>query len=103
MRALKQVEIEYTTDAPWMAEISDLGEGGAFIVTPNPFPVGTRLRYKFRLPGDLIAIEGAARVTRTEPALGMAFEFEGLSNEDHERIRLVVAAWAYEPSPPPPY
>lgn len=98
VRALKRLEIEYTTDAPCMAEIADLGEGGAFVVTPNPFPLGTRLRYKFHLPDDPIAIEGEAKVTRIEPTLGMALEFEGLSREDQVRIRLVVAAWTYDPT-----
>ena len=91
VRVLKRLEIEYTADTPWVAEIADLGEGGAFIVTPNPFPVGTRLRYKFHLPDDPIQIEGEARVTRIEPTLGMGIEFKGLSQEDLERIRFLVA------------
>ena len=101
-RGLKQLEIEYTTERPWMAEIADLGEGGALIVTPSPLPVGTSLRYKLHLPDDPIAIEGEARVARIESAArggGMAIEFKGLSQEDHERIRLVVAKWPHEPSP----
>ncbi len=98
-RGLKQLEIEYTTERPWMAEIADLGEGGAFIVTPSPLPVGTSLRYKLHLPDDPIAIEGEARVARIEPARGMAIEFKGLSQEEHQRIRLLVALWACEPVP----
>ena len=99
VRVSKRLEIEYTADTPWMAEIADLGEGGAFIVTPNPFPVGTRLRYKFHLPDAPIPIEGEAMVARIEPTVGMAIEFKGLSQEEHQRIRLLVALWACEPVP----
>ena len=99
VRVLKRLKIECTAETPWMAEIADLGEGGAFIVTPNPFPVGTRLQYKFLLPDDdPLQIEGEAEVVRIEPKLGMAVEFKGLTQEESERIRLVVAATAHEPS-----
>lgn len=95
-RVSKRLPVEYTIARPQIAEIADLGEGGAFMVTANPLPMGTRLTYKFRLPGDPIEIEGEAEVTRVEPKLGMAIEFKNLGQEDRERIR----AWALLESGP---
>ena len=79
--------------------MADLGEGGAFIVTPNPLPVGTRLRYKFHLRADPMQIEGEASVVRIEPTLGMAIEFKGLSQKELERIKLLVAVRDRSPLP----
>ena len=74
------------------AQITDLGEGGALVVTRNPLPAGTGLQYKFYLADDPKPFEGEARVVREEQTLGMAVEFQGLSEEDRERIKLFVAS-----------
>ncbi len=92
IRIPKQLEMEYTSDATFAAQIADLGEGGAFLATPNLLPAGTGLQYKFYLPDDPKPIEGEARVAREEPTVGMAVEFQGLPQEDHERIKMFVAS-----------
>ena len=99
IRIPKRVEFAYTTELTLIAEIADLGEAGAFVVTPDPLPAGTGLQYKFYLPDDLKPIEGQARVVRQEQTVGMAVEFQGLSQEDHERIRRLVASEALKRTP----
>ena len=86
------VEVEYRAAIPVTGQIADLGEGGAFIVTRNPSPEGTGLHYKFYLPDDRRPIEGEGRVVREEQTVGMAVEFQGLTQEDNERIKMFVAS-----------
>jgi Tfp pilus assembly protein PilZ len=74
------------------AQLSDLGEGGAFVDTSNPLPVGTRLTYRFSLPADSEPVRGEARVVWEQPTVGMALEFIGLSAADHDRLRFFVAS-----------
>ena len=95
------VEIEYTPEIPVTAQIADLGEGGAFVVIPNPLPAGTGLQYKFSLPNDPKPIEGQARVVWEKQTVGMGVEFQSLSQEDHERIGYFVASKAFKSSPGP--
>ncbi len=89
---VQPVEIEYTPEIRVKPQIADLGSGGAFIVTPDPLPAGTGLQYKFYLPHDPKPIKGQGRVVREEQTVGMAVEFEGLSQEDHERIKMFVTS-----------
>ena len=99
MSVTQPVEIDYTPEIPVTAQIADLGEGGALVVTPNPLPAGTGLRYKFSLPNDPNPIEGQARVVREEQTLAMAVEFQGLSQEDQERIKFFVASVLFKVPP----
>lgn len=88
-----RIEVEYRDESfAFSGQISDLGEGGAFLDTPNPLPVGTDLKCKFYLPDDPKPIEGKARVVWQQLAVGMGVEFEGLSREDRKRIKFFVAS-----------
>ncbi len=90
------VEIKYALEVPVTAQLADLGEAGAFVITPNPLSSGTGLQYKFSLPNDPKPIEGQARAVWEEPRVGMGIEFQGLSQEDHERIKFFVASLLFK-------
>lgn len=87
-----RAKFEYTYETPRSDLVADLSEGGAFVVTRDPVPVGTELQYKLHLPNQAQSIEGQARVVRQEPGLGMAVGFVDLSQEDDERIKHFVAS-----------
>jgi len=92
MPVVHRVTFEYTYNAPVTALVADLSEGGVFILTRNPAPAGTELKYKLSLQGDPQPIEGQARVVREEEELGMGVEFQGLNQEDQDRIKFFVAS-----------
>ena len=99
-RVPQQLKLEYRVDSPFGAEISDLGEGGFCVATSDPLAVGTVLQYKFYLPDDPKPIEGEARVVWRGTTAGMAVEFQGLSQEDRERIGSFVDFWILRQSDP---
>ncbi len=90
VRVDRQIEIEYSAEIPVTSQTADLGAGGAFILTPDPLPVGANVNFKFYLGDKPRLIEGTARVAWAEPTLGMAVEFLDLIPEDRERIRAYV-------------
>ena len=82
-----RARFEYTFETPRSDLIADLSEGGAFVVTPDPAPVGTDLQYKLYLPKESQPIEGQARVVRQEPGLGMAVGFASTEYCAEARMR----------------
>lgn len=94
-RAGRRVELEYATIDenkhetcdPIDGVTSNIGVGGAFILNAEPFPVGTRMRIKLRVPtAELpIAVEGEVRWVITkeqnEHGAGMGVKFYGLDVE----------------------
>ncbi len=97
----RPLEIKVSLTIPLRAEISDIGEGGVFILTSNPLPVGSKVQYSFNLPDDHDPVEGQGKVVRDEATMGMAIEFEGLSPEDLERVKMFVASLLFKvPSKP---
>lgn len=94
-RAGRRVELSYATldenkhetCEPIDGVTSNIGVGGAFILNPEPYDVGTRLRIKLRVPtAELpIAVEGEVRwvVTKNENqhGAGMGVKFYGLDVE----------------------
>ncbi len=97
-RVQRQIEIEYTAEIPTTTRTADLGAGGAFILTPDPLPVGAQLRFKFLLGEKPKPIEGTARVAWAERTLGMAVEFLDLTPGDQERIRAYVGLEIFKKS-----
>lgn len=69
--------------------VADLSEGGAFVRTWNPLPVGAPLQLFLRAPMALLALEVGAHVAwnRTvgdDPGMGLVFE-------DNEPLRLKLS------------
>lgn len=93
VRIAIRLEVEYWVESvPFRAEISDLGESGAFLDTPNPFQPGTGFTYKFCMPGDTQAIEGHARVVWQQQMVGMGVQFDGPSEEYRQRFKSLEAS-----------
>ncbi len=85
----RRVELEYRladgpVDKPLRAFTRNIGVGGAFIVTDDPFEVGTSLTVIIQVPTSDMTIEVAAEVrwkaTSTEE-VGMGIKFQHLDVE----------------------
>ncbi len=91
------VRVDYSTVDTFFSDFtSNINEGGMFIETDAPSPIGTRVQLQFQLPGsgDPLKLEG--RVVWSNPpdgsteGPGMGVEFENLDDAARARINDVV-------------
>ena len=64
----------------------DVGKGGLAIRTMNPFPPGTSIQVKFRLPGGQADIDAVGRVAWSDRKVGMGVQFDRISVEDQDEV-----------------
>ncbi len=95
-RADLVVRVDYQTIDELFSEFArNLNEGGIFIESENPHPLGTALKLQFQIPGseDPIRVSGVVvRVSEgsaVDPA-GMGIEFENLDAEARSMIDELV-------------
>jgi uncharacterized protein (TIGR02266 family) len=84
------VEIYYQSDSPVIrSRLADLSEGGLFVDTLNPLPLGAEVKFRFLLPGKgpQQPIVGLAKVAWNQPAVGMGIEFLKLGGDGLDRLR----------------
>lgn len=62
------------------SRVQTLGMGGLFISTPNPPPVGTKLRLVFEVPGG--SVRADAIVRNIVPGDGIGVEFKRMNLGD---------------------
>ena len=82
--------ISLDTDTRLSSQSSELGMGGCYIDTLNPFPEGTLVRV--RLVKDNGALESSAKVVYVLPGFGMGLAFTHLSHDQ----KLVLEKWIAE-------
>ncbi len=70
--------------ATTFACLADLSEGGAFVDTQNPFPVGTPVMLRFAL--DERQVIAVARVTLSQPFVGMGVQFVAVDDASRAAI-----------------
>ena len=63
----------YGGDLQLFSRVKTLGMGGLFISTPNPPPVGTKLRLAFDVPGGNVGAEAIVRNIMQGEGMGVAF------------------------------
>jgi type IV pilus assembly protein PilZ len=75
------------------ANATDLSQGGIFIKTDKPRPVGTRVQMQISIPGKpTVHLRGMVRHIRYDlqmpdnPPLGMGIEFENLDKDSQKLI-----------------
>ena len=95
-RAELMVQIDYSTVDEIFSEFTrDINEGGLFIETDKPRPVGTEIALYFNLPGSGGGIETTGRVVRTTDTnsgmpSGMGVEFDELTVSNRAKIDKLV-------------
>jgi PilZ domain len=87
---------EAQTGAKVSGRTSDLGLGGCYIDTLNPFPIGTEVKIRI-LKGDE-SFEAQAKVTFSQSGMGMGVAFTA-AQPSHVRT---FQKWMQEISPAPP-
>ncbi|MEM1349975.1 MAG: PilZ domain-containing protein [Myxococcota bacterium] len=81
-KAIEQYIAEYVTN---------ISQGGVFIRSKNPLPVGTRVHLKFTvILDDLAIVEGEGEVVRREVGEGMGVAFTRLSAKSKSIIDEIV-------------
>ncbi len=87
--------IEYASDQDLAADyIDNLSQGGAFVRTSRPSPLGTRLTLAVRLPGGEELSAPAVVVVVNPKGMGVKFE---MSEEGEQRLAAVMARISARP------
>ena len=84
------IEIYYQSDSPVIrSRLADLSEGGLFVDTVNPLPLGTEVKFRFQVPGKgpEALIVGLAKVAWNQPTVGMGIEFLRFGGDGWDRLR----------------
>lgn len=76
--------VELTSGARFATRTTDLGPGGCFIDTTNPFPVGAKVRISIRKGKNQLNTEGM--VVYSQQGLGMGISFTGLDQAQQRAI-----------------
>jgi len=78
-----------------ICQSENISENGMLLKTDTRFPVGTKVRFDFALPGDQLPVQGEAAVVRhTEPTVegvtGMGLKMAWFRGDGGARIRRFV-------------
>ena len=90
------VRVDYQTVDELFSDFArNINEGGIFVETATPHPLGTRVDLQFRLPGsdEPVRIKGTVvRVSEDEgdEPPGVGIEFENLDGPTRQRINQLV-------------
>jgi type IV pilus assembly protein PilZ len=90
------VQVNYSTIDELFSEFTrDINEGGLFIETEKPRPMGTEVALRFNLPGSDRAVETLGRVVRLSNGEGnsppgMGIEFDELTLTERQRINEII-------------
>ena len=105
VRADLVVRVDYQTVDQLFSEFArNVNEGGIFVETESPQPLGTEVSLQFRIPGNDEPLQTRGMVVRLstgeggEPP-GMGIEFDDLDANDRQRINRLVRQLRAEPSP----
>jgi type IV pilus assembly protein PilZ len=95
-RADLVVRVDYQTVDEFFSEFArNINEGGLFVETETPHPLGTPVDLQFKLPGSPDPIQVTGSVVRvadgpTDEASGMGIAFGELDTETRQRINELV-------------
>jgi len=90
------VRVDYQTVDELFSDFArNINEGGIFVETATPHPLGTRVDLQFRLPGsdEPVRIKGTVvRLSEGEggESPGLGIEFESLDGPTRQRINQLV-------------
>jgi type IV pilus assembly protein PilZ len=100
------VRVNYQTVDSLFSEFArNINEGGIFIETDAPQPIGTSVELEFKLPGADRPIEVVGNVVRSvgvdqaksDGIAGMGIEFENLSSDACQQINEIIQKLRSEP------
>ncbi len=90
------VRVDYRTVDELFSEFArNINEGGIFVETDAPHPLGTQVHLQFQIPGSEEPLQVVGCVVHisekdpTEPS-GMGIEFDDLDSQEQQRIKELV-------------
>jgi uncharacterized protein (TIGR02266 family) len=97
-RLYHEIPVAYRTVGSFLTDwATNISQGGLFINTRKPMPVGTEVKIIIQLPDAAFPFDIAGRVKRVEPvgnpanaAPGMAVEFTELDGAKRDKIETFV-------------
>ncbi len=95
-RADLVVRVAYHTVDELFSEFArNINEGGLFVETETPHPVGTEVSLQFKIPGSDEPLQVMGRVARTTgggsgESPGIGIEFDDLDGQARQRINQLV-------------
>jgi type IV pilus assembly protein PilZ len=98
-RAELVVRVNYQTVDSLFSEFArNINDGGIFVETDTPQPIGTSVELEFKLPGADRPIEVIGNVVRSietdqatpDGVAGMGIEFENLDSDVREQINEII-------------
>lgn len=95
-RADLVVRVDYQTVDEFFSEFArNINEGGLFVESATPHPLGTRVDLQFQLPGSDEPVRVSGSVVRTSPGSadepkGMGIVFDNLDTQTRQRIDELV-------------
>jgi len=98
-RAELVVRVNYQTVDSLFSEFArNINDGGIFVETETPQPIGTSVELEFKLPGADRPIEVIGNVVRSigadqagpDGAVGMGIEFENLDSDVRQQINEII-------------
>ena len=93
------VRVNYQTVDSLFSEFArNINDGGIFVETETPQPIGTKVELEFKLPGAEQPVEVFGNVVRSisvdlvdsDGTPGMAIEFENLDSDVRQRINEII-------------
>ncbi|HEX5423062.1 MAG TPA: PilZ domain-containing protein [Candidatus Acidoferrales bacterium] len=88
--------VELTSGARFATRTTDLGPGGCFIDTTNPFPVGAKVRVSIHKGKNRFNTPGT--VVYSQQGLGMGISFTGLDQAQQHAIEAWIRG-SYDETP----
>ncbi len=91
-----KIPVDYSAVDAFFSEFTtNVNEGGMFIATENPSPLGTEVALEFRLPGLELPVNVSGRVAwisdgKGESPVGIGIEFHELAPEVRSTINDLV-------------
>lgn len=94
-----EIPVAYRTVGAFLSDwATDISQGGLFINTRNPLPVGTSVKILIQLPGASFPYHLEGRVTRVSPfgntvnvVPGMGIEFTGVDEPRRRELEAFVS------------
>jgi len=83
----------YSEQSMSLAFSRDVTQGGMFVETKQPMPVGSRLTLRFHLDDQGPIVVATAEVRYVLPQLGMGLQFVEMKPEDRKRIAVYASKW----------
>ncbi len=95
-RVSVRLKVEYRTLGSFISDWMDnISEGGLFLLSSNPLPIGTQVRLVFSLPGIPLLFDLLGKVRWATAAYrehsGMGIEFTHISDSVRNRIQHYLA------------